>query len=105
MLPGPPRSSGDFGVNLQNSLKSHDLDEDDLAFLGNHVASGTSWCYSYAFKHIDDFCIEKNTSPYTCSPAIIVKYLRLKYDSGASYSSINLIRSAISKFHEGYLGM
>ena len=30
--------------------------------------------------------------------------MRLKYDSGASYSTINLIRSAISKFHEGYLG-
>ena len=45
------------------------------------------------------FCTELGKNPYTCDPVIIVKFLRGKYENRASYSTINLLRSAISKFH------
>ena len=34
----------------------------------------------------------------------IVKFLRVKYEKGATYGTINLLRSAISKYHCGYNG-
>ena len=42
------------------------------------------------------------TKPFSCSPSIVIKYLRQKFESGAAYSSINYHRSAISKFHCGF---
>ena len=104
VLPGPSSSSSDFGVHYQNCLNGHNLDQNDMRFLANHVSSGTSKGYAYAFKQFNDFCIERNSDPYSSPPALIVKFLRHKFESGASYSTINLIRSAISKFHHGFHG-
>ena len=39
--------------------------------------------------------------PFNCSPAVLVKYIRRMFESGLSYSTINLHRSSISKFHSG----
>ena len=66
--------------------------------------TGTSKGYAYSFKHFAEFCSERNLNPYTCHPSIIVKFIRLKHESGASYSSINLAKCAISKFHHGFNG-
>ena len=55
-------------------------------------------------KHFDQLCRSLGSDPFSCSPAIIVKYLRLRFEQGTSYSSVNLCRLAISKFHVGYHG-
>ena len=103
-LPGPPGGSGTFGELFSNSLTGQNLDENDIDFLTKHVSGGTSKGYAYAFKHFVNFCSKKNVCPHTCPPSIIVKYLRQKFDCGASYSTINYTRSAISKFHHGFYG-
>ena len=41
----------------------------------------------------------------TCAPAIVVKYLRHLFESGAEYSTVNFHRSGISKFHAGVDGV
>ena len=38
-------------------------------------------------------------------PAVLVKYVRHLYENGASYSTINLHRSAVAKFHSGLDGV
>ena len=38
----------------------------------------------------------------TCSPAVIVKYLRAMFEKGSQYRTINFIRSSISKLHQGF---
>ena len=104
VLPGPSGSSSNFGDHYRNSLVGENLDQEDLNFLSNHVSSGTSRGYAYAFQHFNNFCTERNANPYTCPPSLIVKFLRMKFESGASYSSINLNQCAVSKFHQGYFG-
>ena len=43
--------------------------------------------------------------PLSCAPAIVVKYLRHLFESGAEYSTVNFHRSSISKFHVGIDGI
>ena len=80
------------------------LNNDDLEFLSHHIADSTSKGYNCAFKQFLDFCGPLKIDPYTCSPVCVVKFLRVKYENGASYSTVNLLRSAISKFHKGVDG-
>ena len=75
------------------------LDAQDIDFLSNHIASGTKKGYDCAFRQFVNFCTPLKVNPMTCAPAYIVKFLRAKYEKGASYSTVNLLRSAISKFH------
>ena len=49
--------------------------------------------------------MSKNLDPVNCEPEEIAKYLQFLYESGSKYSTINLVRSAISKFHKGYNGV
>ena len=100
-----PSSSGGrphFGDNFLRSLTSHDLNAADLEFLSCHLAKGTTSGYNSAFSEFKSFCAARGADPFTCLPAIVVKYLRHKFESGASYSTINVHRSAISKFHCGF---
>ena len=87
------------------STASHDLDQDDIDFLSNHLASGTAVGYGYVFNHFKNFCETLQVSPITCPPAVIVKYIRKLTASGAQYSTVNYHRSAISKFHVGVAGV
>ena len=43
-----------------------------------------------------------SVDPFTCSPAVIVKYLRAMFEKGSQYRTINFIRSSISKLHQGF---
>ena len=81
------------------SKANHDLDQDDLDFLSNHLASETASGYGYVFRKFRIFCEQLFADPLTCPPSVIVKYLRYMSVSGAEYSTINFHRSAISKFH------
>ena len=49
--------------------------------------------------------MQLQADPLTCAPAIIVKYVRHLYESGAGYSTVNFHRSGISKFHVGINGI
>ena len=80
------------------------LDAEDLKFLSHHLAPGTQAGYGYVFKRFCKFCETLGVDPFTCSPVIIVKYLRQLYESGAAYSTVNHHRSTISKFHHGIDG-
>ena len=104
MLPGPSSSLSYFRDSFTQSVAEHGLDNEDLDFLSNHLADGTSSGYGCAFKEFSTFCSTLNVCPYTCAPSIVVKYLRKKYENGSSYSTVNLHRCAISKLHAGFGG-
>ena len=86
------------------SKSSHDLDEADLDFLSKHLAPQTASGYGYTFKNFRLFCEQLHADPLTCAPAVVVKYLRNLFESGAEYSTVNFHRSGISKFHGGIDG-
>ena len=104
-LPGPSGGSSHFRQAFASSTANLDLDQDDIDFLSNHLSSGTATGYGYVFTHFKIFCETMQTSPLTCSPAVIVKYIRRLAMSGAQYSTVNYHRSAISKFHTGVAGV
>ena len=53
----------------------------------------------------DSFCEQLQTDPLTCPPAVVVKYIRHLYETGAEWSTVNFHRSSISKFHVGIHGV
>ena len=81
------------------------MDETDLDFLSKHLAPRTASGYGYIFKKFRLFCEQLQADPMTCPPAIVVKYLRHLFESGAEYSTVNFHRSGISKFHVGIDGV
>ena len=104
-IPGPaipPASGGSsFGKKNLNYTSDPDLDK----FLANHLAVGTQKGYNSSFSKFDSYCSSRNLNPTNCNPQDIARYLMFLYESGSSYSSVNLARSAISKFHVGFNGI
>ena len=73
-----PRSSGGTACYRQEftlSNSNHDLDEADLDFLSQHLASQTASGYGYSFRRFRLFCEQLQADPLTCAPAIVVKYV------------------------------
>ena len=70
-----------------------------------HLATQTASGYGYIFKKFRLFCEQLQANPLTCAPAVVVKYLRHLFESGAEYSTVNFHRSGISKFHAGVDGV
>ena len=95
----PISCSSSSSKNL-NFTSDPDLDK----FLSNHLASGTQKGYNSSYSKFTSFCLSKEIDPTNCQPEDIAKYLQFLYESGASYSTINLARSSISKFHVGFNG-
>ena len=104
-VPEPSGGSSHFRQAFASSTANLDLDQDDIDFLSNHLSSGTATGYGYVFTHFKIFCETLQTSPLTCSPAVIVQYIPRLAISGAQYSTVNYHRSAISKFHTGVAGV
>lgn len=106
---GPlPRSSGgttSYRQEFSLSKTGHDLDEADLDFLWKLLASQTASGYGYSFRKFRLFCEQLQDDLLTCAPAIVAKYVRHLYESGAEYSTVNFHRSAISKFLVGIYGI
>ena len=84
--------------------KDNTLDDDDVEFLSHHLAPGTTAGYNCVFKKFKTFCSEFDVDPCTCSPEIIVNYIRRLFNNGAEYMTVNHHRSAIAKFHRGFGG-
>merc|ERR1712082_203340 len=61
--------------------------------------------YGYSFRRFRLFCKRLQADPLTCTPAIVVKYVRHLHEEGAEWSTVNGHRSAISKFHVGVQGI
>ena len=103
-VPGATCGLSHFGENLSKSLHNYNLDVDDLDFLSNHISKGSASAYSYSWKKFVSFCNDLSVDPFSCPPAIIVKYIHSIFKAGAKYRTINNIRSSISKFHYGFSG-
>ena len=101
-VPGTTSGSSHFQSAYKLTHTSSGLDQQDLEFLSNHLSSGTQSGYGYVFKHSQEFCRGVGQDPFICDPVFIVKYIRSIYDNGAAYSTVNLHRSCISKFHAGF---
>ena len=67
-----------------------------------HLAEQSASGYACAFGKFKNFCETKGVDPFTSPPAIVVKFLRGKFESGVTYQTICYYRSAISKFHVGH---
>ena len=93
-----------FSKNYAIRHKDSALDKPDLDFLSCHLSVGSKSGYGYAFQKFVRFCATLNVDPYNCMPAVLVKYVRHLYESGASYSAVNFHRSAVAKFHFGLDG-
>ena len=104
-LPGPSSGTASYRQEFSLSKSSHDLDEADLDFLSKHLAPQTASGYGYIVRKFRIFCEQLQADPLTCSPAVVVKYLRQLFESGAEYSTVNFHRSGISKFHVGIDGI
>ena len=74
-LPGPSGGPSHFRQEFNLSRAQHDLDEEDLDFLSNHLASGTASGYGYSFRKFGLFCERFQADPLTCTPAVVVKYV------------------------------
>ena len=103
-VPGPSSGSAHFRSNLAHTHAAHGLDQDDLDFLSHHIASGSASGYGYTWLKFSSFCSGLGVEPFTCSPIIIVKYIRHIFEKGAKYRTINHARCAISKLHCGFDG-
>ena len=88
-----------FRQEFSLSNSGLDLDQEDVSFLANHLAPSTATGYGYIFAKFRSFCDELSVDPFTCPPTVVVKYLRHLSESGAEYSTVNVHRSGISKFH------
>ena len=75
------------------------LNQDDYDFLSHHIATNTTQKYNSAWQQFCRFCDGQNVQPITCLVAVIVKYIRHRFEEGVSYSTINLAKSEISKYH------
>ena len=103
-VPGPTNGLAGFRSNLAKTYEAHGLSEDDLEFLSHHISSGSASGYSYIWAKFSTFCSNLEVDPFSCSPIIILKFLRSMFDNGAKYRTINHARSAISKLHFGING-
>ena len=74
-------------------------------FLSNHLAPRTSASYKSNFGKFEHFCSSLGADPTSCPPEVIAAFVQHLFDSGASYSSVNSARSAISKYHIGINGV
>ena len=96
---GPSSGSPHQGLPLIASDNSVVLNQDDFDFLDHHISTNTKQKYGSAWQQFCTFCSGLNVQPITCSVAVIVKYIRHRFEEGASYSTMNVAKSAISKYH------
>ena len=52
------------------------LDNEDIQFLSHHLATGTTTGYHSVMRSFSVFCQSFGADPISCSPSILVKYIR-----------------------------
>ena len=104
-VPGPALSSTTDSSSSKGKNLNFTSDPDLNNFLANHLANSTQKGYNCTFSKFASYCSERSLNPTSCNPEDIARYLMFLYENGAKYSSVNLARSAISKFHIGFDGV
>ena len=75
------------------------LNQEDYEFLSHHITTNTTKKYDSAWQQFCVFYDGLNVQPITCLVAVIVRYIHHRFEEGVSYSTMNLEKSAISKYH------
>ena len=75
------------------------LNEQDLAFLVNHIRKGTKGTYKSRWCRFAKFCESRGIDPQWAPVSLIVKFIRHLFESKFSCSVVNTAVSAISKYH------
>ena len=96
---GSSSGSSHQGMPVNESDDAVVLNREDLDFLSHHIATNTTQKYNSAWQQFCLFCNGLNVQPITCLVAVIVKYICHRFEEGVSYSTMNLAKSVISKFH------
>ena len=91
--------SSHSGLQVNESDNDVVLNQEDFNFLSHHIATNTTQKYNSAWQQFCSFCDGLNIQPITSSVAVIVKYIHHRFEEGVSYSTMNIAKSAISKFH------
>ena len=104
-VPRPIGGSTYFRRCLNENPAYKGLDKTDVDFISNHISQSSTKGYSCSWKKFTAYCSELSIDPFTCKAPTIVKYFRKLYTDGVQFRTINVVRSAISKFHIGLDGM
>ena len=75
------------------------LNQQNYDLLVDHIAKSTMQTYSSDWQQFCKFCGDLKVEPVTCLVAVLVRYFRLWSEEGASYSTLNIVRSGISKYN------
>ena len=73
--------------------------------MSHHISSGTRKSYKSSFRKFVSFCSNIGEQASTSRPETIASFIKSLFDDGASYNSVNVARSAISKHHVGFDGV
>ena len=61
------------------------------------LAPATIKQYNSVYKQWWTFCEEKNYDPYKSTTNILLRFLKVRFDAGASYSTLSSTRSALNR--------
>ncbi|CAL8110304.1 unnamed protein product [Orchesella dallaii] len=81
---------------MRSAFETKGLDAEIIDVLLESCTASTRKQYSCALNKWLKFCSEHNLSPYTAHVNVILRFLNRLYMDGASYSSLNTMRSALS---------
>lgn len=70
--------------------------ETTLSIFTASIAESTLKQYNVAYKRWWEFCEHNNSQLYDVDISTVLKFLKLQFDKGASYATINSYRSALS---------
>ena len=75
------------------------LNEEDLAFLSNHIRKGTRGTYKSRWHQFKTLCESCGINPHRAPVPLIVKFIRHLLETKVSYSVVSMAISAINKYH------
>ncbi|XP_043476192.1 uncharacterized protein LOC122507509 [Leptopilina heterotoma] len=81
---------------ISQSFKEKDLGEDTIEILFESLAESSKKQYNTSLKYWWNFCEETKQDPYLANDNTIPKCLTKKFSEGASYGTLNTLRSAIA---------
>lgn len=102
---GPRKAlSGGMAIERQQLLQEG-FPEPVVKTMLHSDKPNTSEVYNRQWQGYEDWCNSRNYSPCRATVSQVCEYLQLHLDNGLAYRTIAVIRSAISKYHEGIDGL
>lgn len=99
---GGPYPGGRFVIRRAFQLRR--VPEEALDLMSASLRTGSQKQYDCALRKWSDFCRERNADFYTPSIEDILALLATEFRNGASYGSLNSLRSAISLIAGPFVG-